>query len=277
MPLESTFFFKAGNYGWTESHAHSSDEFVDAQAASVLYVAARRAAMPQDVALTHFRIRDPLEFRNSRVYTVTGGGPGTLSAGEAENPFVALLIAGSSAPAGNRVRQRRWYYRGFRDAIVDADTPVPITADQTEINAALNSLVTNGFGWMGYTDGTPADVIDVSLDAEKRPVLTVLGASFAVGTRVRVRGLNIPCLGGVYRVLAVGAGGTITISGPVNLDIPPYYGTGQIMTTEIQYYGYTSNEIIRAVDRATGRPFGLPVGRRARRKCGCRSTLVAAS
>lgn len=232
---------------------------------------------------------------------LVGSCPAT---GPAESEVAYLIRLETQAPTPGptaRANSRRLLQlRGLPEDIIEGNhvNPNPGVAGQTwfqnltAFRAFLSALPGVLFGpWQlrqqqPYIDPVsgPTPMDDLVVDTVNPQYITVTTAlniptglvlrpSVRVGDRLLIRGLaSSRGINGQWIVSAISG------TGPVVYRLGPHRGYAAYRTTPLQppggtiaYLGYAGSNIVRAVDmarlttRETGRPFGLPAGRRKTR------------
>lgn len=286
MPFKGTMFFGAlGRFGWTESWyfgaATAGIAFDD-----LIAVATRRVTfLGNGCTINRLRMTDTANPGVVITAPFIAPAPPPPAANLTEDtPYNAILVQANDA--GFRYRRQMWLRGTIDDWIkFDPDTKAPIinpgmtTQLARFLDALKNALVSIQGINKDPAVAIPRAISAINLDAvSKRFVLTTsLNHGFLEGQQIRIS----KCKG--QNLSAVVNGKTIKVNGVWNAinitptgfqialigdsDTPPLYQGGGIAKIRQPIYPAIAGlRFLNYAKRNTGRPFGLPVGRRMVRR-----------
>lgn len=262
--MRITLFFQQGDYGWTESYFPPSTDYTSATAFANLLAPIRvglLAAGGSTPVMTGYRVSDDTVFRDALVQFFQPPLQGALS-GNPLHPTTCLLLRLTATP----LVRRPLYARGIPDSLMRADgsyIPGPALG-------AVNTL-------RNFLKGPPAWLVKTSLTSPLAQIFR-LGNVTAPNnfTTIQPHGFNANdtvIVKGTSRhrnpvgIWKVGPGPGITTFTLVGVDLPADYAyvplSLGVQLKTFTYQGITIVNDERITERATGRPFGVPRGRRS--------------
>jgi len=266
-----TTFFQQANYGWTETIYDTSTSVPNAIAHwTDFFLPNRQAVLDPSAQITRVRVSDPDEPRTVQVRDFPPGTvPGAYLSTAGAETFAALLV-GVFTVLDHR---RNMLLRGI---------PVEIVTPPDSYNATNKWLISFTQFANALTDGTwaireratstGAPFVTLSaLQIGPSPYqlqITTTAPLAALGTPafIQLKGVQYPYdVNGVWHG-AAGVGANTYILGPrryrpFNI-LPPWNGSGLAQALTFIPDFIQNLETVRIVKKSTGRPFGLPVGKR---------------
>jgi hypothetical protein len=267
--MRLTVFFQSGTYGWTETlfPGVADGDYAAAVGAGSAYCAMRQGLLAAGAGtapvIVGFRVSDDTIFRDALVQLFQPPLAGTFS-GVPETPFSACLVRLVAGP----LWRRPLYLRGIPSTIVRDDgsyNPIPTWIGQ--INLLRNMLV----GPPAYRVKTtvaspPSQIFRIQSLTPPNNVTTLLPTGFIPNQLIVVKGASRhrnPI--GLHSVGPLIIGNSFTLNG---VDLPADYVYFPILSLGVQAKNINYQPILaindeRITERKTGRPFGLPRGRRS--------------
>lgn len=253
--FKATMFFEQGATGWSESFYKDASSEVAIHADARDLASIRMGCGNAILFCTFIRVEDI-------------AAPGTASLKEvnlrpknlfpADTPWQSLLIR-ILATDGSR---RMFLMRGMPDIMIFNGEFAPTAEYTAKLNLFLNALAV--LSWRLKVVKKSNLLLNVASVSTAGLMETVTPHSLTINSVVRFHrtyDTDGHLVSGDYRVSAVP---TTTTANLVNWSNVRSVTTGKVRKFEEDYPAISGAEIRRAAKRNTGRPFGLPLGRRRR-------------
>lgn len=283
----ATLFFHLGNYGWTENYFLPATATMQDTYNKAWTLARRRIALcGLQVTLPYIRCSDESLQRDSQVYAPyfylseqfirraeNNGGELSLSSGGtyqapayegvADYAYAAILVR---QQATDQVF-RTFYMRGHPAGALGANGFIRDDNYKTAWRNFWTWVKEQGWGFVANdtnNDTNPRYLITEFQAVDIHTVVMAPGFTVPSGTPVTItggRGRNIPR---GRHVAESAIPGRVTIP-KLSVDLQ-YLGTAWIRRVVKTWHPINSTQELRSVSRRTGRPFGLPRGRRPKRR-----------
>lgn len=273
MNVKVVFFITSGRQGWSETYYLNAGDLNSAFATSLILASKRSLLMASPVVIDYVRVSDNNNNRNSRLVGVGTGTPYPMPAGgytsQADRPETAGLVA--CFDTANNVQRPLWI-RGNPDNAYDAAAPGnPDQALwQTRLSSFLGELVSSHYQILERTRLGEGGI--------ERPVLAV-APDWTLNETALTTDTAIPGLKGGDLLILYGMRGFSPTPGVVKVKnvqsaglvinvhwVPnkptPFSGGATIVVYNSSYHDITATAFVRFANRQTGRPFGVPRGRR---------------
>ena len=273
MPLfKSTLFFRQGNYGWTETLYVTKNTITEAAASGMTLAGSRRGLSTDEVELFRVRTARADQPNVVQIDNITGSNrfgnfPSAPNTDYADDPFTCLLFNASTAEG----RKRTLILRGIPEAIDVNAAYTPTTTWTSRMNSWINLLKQQQFQIrVSPPRSAETPISALAVDADDPYYLRVTSGVERppTGSYVSIRGVKLPFgASAIHRVNLTTANGTYML-GPSRRAYardPEWDGAGYLKVLTFSGQNITSLTPSRITKRDTGRPFGLPRGRRSAR------------
>jgi hypothetical protein len=267
--MRLTVFFQSGTYGWTETlfPGVPDGDYGAAIAAANIYCPVRQGLLAAGAGtapvIVGYRVSDDTIFRDALVQFFQPPLAGSFS-GVPETPFSCCLVRLVAGP----LWRRPLYLRGIPSTIVHDDgsyNPIPTWVGQ--INLLRNLLVgPPAYRVKSTVTSPPQPIVRIQSIAPPNNVTTLTPMGLVPHQLIVIKGPSRhrnPV--GLQIVGPIIVGNSFTLTG---VDLPADYVYTPLLSLGAQikaldYHPIVSVNDERITERKTGRPFGLPRGRRS--------------
>lgn len=264
MPVapRATFFFKDGNYGWTETYHSLKPDLTATMTAARALIPLRVACMGVSAHMPFVRVSDDLIKRDSMIFPVPPGDQfNKAGASIGTSPNVCLNVRLEATT----IIRRNLSMRGIPANLLGFGGSLEMSADfLTSFRAYGQKLLSDDWAVKGADRLiTKYDISNVVQDIANGDVTvtTFLPHGLDVNDPVTIRGLTgSKFLNGNWALFAVPS--TTTVKIKMNRILVPWTGGGTISKA-----GFLLSRITKVTERDishrnAGRPFDSPRGRR---------------
>jgi hypothetical protein len=284
MPIQGVMFFQMGARGWTEKVWLTTSSLTSAISEMSLLAPVRAQMLSNGAFLTGYRVSNDDFTRDSLSDVLPAGNqqgalPRPILNWADSDPDDALVLHCSTA---NPQVQRPYLLRGitsyiFGPGYIFAPTPTFLAALTT-----WETMMFNGaYGIRGFNRGVapnppivpPVPIVNMALETiagqATGRVEIITSLVVATGDRVIIRGGNrVKGLEGNHTVLGLVPAVPPAVVSPGFYvrslsSVPNYIGGGTVQKVVYEVDAFTYVQSRRLSSRKSGRPFGVPRGRRS--------------